>query len=36
MITSIPNLIKEYGTMAETCRQTGMQRNDDCEVQQRR
>lgn len=24
MITSIPNLIKEYGTMAETCRQTGI------------
>lgn len=23
MITSIPNLIKEFGTMAETCRQTG-------------
>ena len=24
MITSIPNLIKEFGTMAETCRQTGI------------
>ncbi|AIM41156.1 hypothetical protein LSPA1_58 [Salmonella phage LSPA1] len=24
MITSIPNLIKEFGTMAETCRRTGI------------
>lgn len=24
MITSIPNLIKEYGSISETCRQTGI------------